>query len=141
MLDVIYRKEETTMNRVTASIMSLAAALSFMAVSSAAQTNTFKGEITDEHLNCVQTPVKAPEGVTNGTACVLYWAHFAAEKEKYVLYDTASKTVYHLDDQDLVQPYVAAKVEVTGTLNEATKTIKVTGIKVDESAYKSGAHS
>ena len=129
------------MNRVTASIMSLAAALSFMAASSVAQTNTFKGEITDEHLNCVQTPMKAPEGITNKTACVLYWVHSAPDKEKYVLYDAANKTVYHVDDQDLVQPYIAAKVEVTGTLNEATKTIKVTGIKVDESAYKAGAHS
>ena len=129
------------MDRFVARIVSLAAALSFMGMSGAAQTNTFKGEITDEHLNCVQTPVKAVDGVTDRTACVLYWAHFAPEKEKYVLYDTATKTVYHLDDQDLVQPYVAAKVEVTGTLDAATKTLKVTGIKVDESAYKTGAHS
>lgn len=129
------------MNRVLAWTVSLAAALSFMAASGAAQTSTYKGEITDEHLNCVQTPVKAVEGVTDRTACVLYWAHSAPDKEQYVLYDTATKTVYHLDDQDLVQPYAAAKVEVTGTLNAATKTIKVTGIKVDESAYKTGAHS
>jgi hypothetical protein len=46
-----------------------------------------------------------------------------------------------LDDQDLVQPYVAAKVEVTGMLNAATKTITLTGIKVDESAYETGVHS
>jgi len=128
------------MNRFLAWTVSIAAAVSFMAASSAAQTNTFKGEITDEHLNCTQTPVKAVEGITDRTACVLYWAHSAPDKEKYVLYDSATKTVYHLDDQDLVQPYIAAKVEVTGTLNAATKTIKVTGIKVDESAYKTGAH-
>ena len=129
------------MNRFLAWTASLAVALSFMAASGAAQTSTYKGEITDEHLNCVQTPVKATDGVTDRTACVLYWAHSAPDKEKHVLYDTPTIPVYHLDDQDLVRSYVAAKVEVTGTLNPATKTIKVTGIKVDESAYKAGAHS
>ena len=53
------------MDRFVAWIVSLSVALSFMAVSSAAQTNTFRGEITDEHLNCVQAPVKAVEGVTD----------------------------------------------------------------------------
>jgi hypothetical protein len=129
------------MNRFVVWTVSIAAALSFITPRSAGQTSTFKGEITDEHLNCVQTPVKAVEGITDRMACVLYWAHYAPEKEKYVLYDSATKTVYHLDDQDLVQPYVSAKVEVTGTLSASTKTIKVTGIKVDESAYKKGAHS
>lgn len=129
------------MNRYFTRLAILAAALSFVTVSSPGQTKTYKGEITDERLNCAQTPVKTVEGITDPKACVLYWAHSAPEKEMYVLYDTATKTVYHLDDQDLVQPYVAAKVEVTGMLNVATKTIKVTGIKVDESAYKTGSHS
>jgi len=92
--------------------------------------NTYNGEITDEQLNCVQTPVKAPEGIKNKDACVLYYAHSAQPNSKYVLYDAATKTTYQLDDQDLVQPYVGEKVQVTGTLNAATKTIKVTGIKV-----------
>jgi hypothetical protein len=96
----------------------------------AAQGATFKGEITDEHLNCVQTPIKAVEGIKDKTACVLYWAHSAQPGSKYVLYDAATKTTYQLDDQSMVQPYVAEKVEVTGTLNAATKTIHVTGIKV-----------
>lgn len=54
------------MNRFLAWTVSLAAALSFMAGSGAAQTSSYKGETTDEHLNCVQTPVKAVEGVTTG---------------------------------------------------------------------------
>ncbi len=96
----------------------------------AAQGTTYKGEITDEHLNCVQTPMKAAEGIKDKTACVLYWAHSVQPGSKFVLYDAATKTTYQLDDQTAVQPYVAEKVEVTGTLNPATKTIKVTGIKV-----------
>jgi hypothetical protein len=96
----------------------------------AAQGNTFNGEITDEHLNCVQTPMKATEGIKTKDACVLYWAHSVQPNSKYVLYDAATKTAYQLDDQDAVQPYVGEKVQVTGTLNAATKTIKVTGVKV-----------
>jgi hypothetical protein len=92
---------------------------------------TFKGVLADEHLNCIQTPMKAPDGMKEKDACVLYYAHFVKPGSKYVLYDAASKTTYQLDDQDLVQPYVGAKnVEITGTLDAATKTIKVKGISV-----------
>jgi hypothetical protein len=94
---------------------------------------TFKGTITDEQLNCVQTPMKAPDGVTDKISCVLYYAHFVKPGSKYVLYDAATKTTYQLDDQDLVQPYVGAKnVEITGTLDAATKTIKVWQISVPQ---------
>jgi hypothetical protein len=34
-----------------------------------------------------------------------------------------------LDDQRNVQPYVGETVQITGTLNAATKTIHVLGIK------------
>jgi len=106
----------------------------------AAQGNkTFSGEITDEHLNCVQTPMKVPDGIKQKDACVLYWAHFVNPPSKYVLYDAATKTTYQLDNQDRVQPYVGAKVLITGT--ESNKTIRVADIKVDENAYKSNARS
>jgi len=112
----------------------------FLVVPSAgAQGNsTFKGEITDEHLNCIQTPMKAVPGVNDKVSCVLYWAHFVQPPSKYVLYDAASKTTYQLNDQNMVQPYAGEKVEVTGKLDAATKTIQVTGIKVpDENPKKS----
>jgi hypothetical protein len=96
----------------------------------AAQTSaTFKGEITDEHLNCVQTPMKAVDGIHDKLSCVLYWAHFVQPPSKYVLYDAATKTTYQLSDQNLVQPYVAENVMVTGKLDPVTKTIQVTDIK------------
>jgi hypothetical protein len=104
----------------------------------AQNASTFKGEITDEHLNCIQTPVKAVQGVTDKVSCVLYWAHFVQPPSKYVLYDAASKKTYQLSDQNLVQPYVGEMVEVTGKLDAATKTIDVTGIKVpDDNPKKS----
>ena len=111
-----------------------------MAGHCAAQSpKTFAGEITDEHLNRVQTPMKGPDEIKQKDACILYWAHFVTPPSKYVLYDAASKTTYQLDDQDRVQPYVGAKVLITGT--ETDKMIKVTDIKVDENAYKSKPRS
>ncbi len=93
-------------------------------------TTTFKGEIADEQLNCVQTPMKVSQDIKDKTSCVLYYAHFVKPGSKYVLYDPATKTSYKLDDQDLVQPYVGAKsVQITGTLDAATKTIHVKEIK------------
>jgi hypothetical protein len=101
----------------------------------AQSATTFKGVLADEQLNCIQSPMKAPDGMKEKDACVLYYAHFVKPGSKYVLYDPATKTTYQLDDQDLVQPYVGAKnVEITGTLDAATKTIKVKTIKVPSSA-------
>jgi hypothetical protein len=105
--------------------------LALVPVASAQSVTTFKGVLADEQLNCIQTPMKAPDGIKEKDACVLYYAHFVKPGSKYVLYDPATKTTYQLDDQDLVQPYVGAKnVEISGTLDAATKTIKVKGIKV-----------
>jgi len=107
--------------------------LMFVAVDFAAaqSATTFKGTLADEQLNCIQTPMKAPDGMKEKDACVLYYAHFVKPGSKYVLYDAATKRTYQLDDQDLVQPYVGAKnVEITGTLDAATKTIKVKTIEV-----------
>jgi hypothetical protein len=105
-------------------------------VSAAQNPTTFKGEITDEHLNCIQTPMKATPGINDKLSCVLYWAHFVQPPSKYVLYDAATKTAYQLSDQNLAQPYAAEKVVVTGKLDPATKTIQVTEIQIAEEASK-----
>src|SRR5215470_11972006 len=47
---------------------------------------------------------------------------------KYVLFN-ADKTFYKLSDQKKPASFARQKVEVTGTLNKATKTIHVTDIK------------
>lgn len=118
--------------RVIASLGALLLLMFAMADFAAAQgTAIFKGVLADEQLNCIQTPMKAPDGMKEKDACVLYYAHFVKPGSKYVLYDPTTKTTFQLDDQDLVQPYVGAKnVEITGTLDAATKTIKVKGIRV-----------
>lgn len=48
---------------------------------------------------------------------------------KYVLFDSASKAVYELDDQTKSEQLAGQKVKVTGTLDKANKTIHITEIK------------
>jgi hypothetical protein len=105
-----------------------------MATCAAAQTKAFTGEITDEHLNCVQTPMKATAGVDTKAGCVLYWAKYQKPASKYVLYDAATKMTYQLDDQIGAEPFAGANVVVTGT--ESGGTVKMANIKIDEKAYK-----
>jgi hypothetical protein len=123
------------MNRVSRGIAGVLFGITLAAFNSGAQTTTFKGEITDEKLICINTPLKPTDYSRLG--CVLNQAHYVNPPSKYALYNEASKTTYRLDDQRMAEPYIAAKVIVTGTLDAATKTIKVKEIKVDESAYKS----
>jgi len=125
------------MNRFWGAVATLSMAALCMAPRVAAQGSTYKGIVTDEKLNCEQTPMKVVEGIKDHTACVLYWQHSASPNEKLVLYDAATKMTFELDDQTAAQPYVAEKVIVTGTLNG--KTIKVCKITVDEAAYKTPA--
>ncbi len=48
---------------------------------------------------------------------------------KYVLYDSATKKVYKLDDQTKPQQFAGQNVKVTGELDKSTETIRVTNIE------------
>jgi Protein of unknown function (DUF5818) len=48
---------------------------------------------------------------------------------KLVLFNAQTKTVYQLDDQTKSRDFAGDKVTVTGTLDNATKTIHVADIK------------
>jgi len=94
-----------------------------------AADKTYRGEIMDSACAAMgshdgmmkQDPsIKTAKDCTNG--CVAHGA-------KYVLYDSATKTVYQLDDQKKPMQFAGAKVAVTGTLDDSTKTIHVTKIK------------
>lgn len=95
----------------------------------AAQNKVFKGEITDEHLNCIKTPMKATAGIDDRQECVLYWAHFVQPPSKFVLYEPAAKKSYQLNDQWFGQLYAGRMVAITGTLDAETNTITVKDIK------------
>jgi len=47
---------------------------------------------------------------------------------KYILKDTASKTMYLLDDQDQAKKFEGQEVKVSGTLDAQTKMIHVSSI-------------
>ena len=48
---------------------------------------------------------------------------------KFVLYDSATKATYELDDQDKAKDLAGQNVKVEGTLNNSTKTIHVDTIQ------------
>ena len=98
---------------------------------------TFTGELMDA--------VCAPMGshdmmmksndLTQALQCVWFCLHFRKPGSRLVLYDASSKTVYNLDDMGrcgaplrCLRPWSAEKVKLTGTLDAATKTIKVTDV-------------
>jgi hypothetical protein len=122
------------MKRILGGIAGLILGIAIVAANSVAQTTTFKGEIVDEKLKCIDTPAGASGA--ERMSCVLNQAHFVDPPSKFVLYNAATKTAYQLDDQNAAQPFAGTKVVVTGTLDAATKSIKVKDVKVDDAAYK-----
>jgi len=108
-------------------VMSIGACMFLASGFAAAKDATFNGEIMDEacakdgghEAMFKKLGTKDPKVCTEG--CI-------KGGSKYVLFN-ADKTFYLLSDQKKPAPFAGQKVEVTGTLNEATKTIHVTGIK------------
>ena len=103
-------------------VLSGAFAGMFSGVGFAAQkAMTYSGEIWDS--DCAKMGKHPdPDGAMCTTDCIKAGA-------KYVLFNAAAKTVYQLDDQKKPEQFAGKKVVVTGTLDNATKTIHVTGIK------------
>jgi hypothetical protein len=87
---------------------------------------TYKGEIMDSQCaalgghSIMEQKGESPKDCTN--RCV-------GMGGRYTLFDPATKTAYQLDDPKKAAAFAGAKVTVTGTLNAATKTIKVASIK------------
>jgi hypothetical protein len=48
---------------------------------------------------------------------------------KYVLFNSAKKTIYELDDQQKPEQFAGKNVKVKGTYDKATKTIHVTSVE------------
>jgi hypothetical protein len=97
----------------------------FGVLSLAAQSEAFKGAITDSMCAGPQghtAMLKAGESLAEcALACVKTGA-------KFVLYNPQTKTVYQLDDQAASKPFAARNVLVVGTLNKATSEIHVSEI-------------
>jgi hypothetical protein len=108
-------------------IMSIGACMLLTSGFAAANDTTFSGEIMDgacakgggHESMFKKMGTNDPKVCTE--ACI-------KGGSKYVLFK-ADKSFYQLDDQKKPEPFAGQKVEVTGTLNKATKTIHVTDIK------------
>jgi hypothetical protein len=92
-----------------------------LAAQPAQKDATYRGEIMDS--DCAKMGQHPePDAKQCTVDCV-------KEGSTYVLFNAAEKSVYQLDDQKKPVAFAGQKVVVTGTLDKATKTIHVTGIK------------
>jgi type 1 fimbria pilin len=105
-------------------VLALAGVLLMAGLTLAApKDQTFTGEVTDSACASMGSHAGMGKPAKECTlACV-------GRGAKLVLFDASSKTIYQLDDQKRPAQFAGAKVIVTGTLDGATKTIHVTGIK------------
>jgi hypothetical protein len=108
-------------------VMSISACMLLAPGFAAAKDTTFSGEIMDEA--CAKggghESMFKKMGTNDAKACTEACVKGGS---KYVLFK-ADKTFYQLDDQKKPEAFAGEKVEVTGTLNKAAKTIHVTDIK------------
>jgi hypothetical protein len=92
------------------------------------QERTFSGEIMDNQCAKVGSHDKMmeQEGAKSSQECT---THCIKAGGKFVLYDAGTKSVYQLDDQKAPEEFAGQAVNVSGTLDDATKTIHITHIK------------
>jgi hypothetical protein len=92
--------------------------------------STFEGEIMDN--DCAEMGSHAMTMTSTALAtpdlCTTYCLRFKNTPGKLVLYNAATKTIYQLDNQQEASFFKARKVKVTGTYDQATKTIHVMDI-------------
>jgi hypothetical protein len=91
-------------------------------LAAADQPRTFVGVITDTMCGAKHTM-----GISPDAKCVRECVKMDPNKWKYALYD--GRNVYPLSDQRTPEKFAAARVKVTGVLDEKTKTIKVEKIE------------
>jgi hypothetical protein len=92
--------------------------------------NAFEGEMMDSdcaQMGSHETTMKA-NSLATPDLCTMYCLHFKKTPGKYVLYNSATKMTYQLDDQNQASFFGGRKVKVTGTYEAATKTIHVSDI-------------
>jgi Protein of unknown function (DUF5818) len=108
-------------------VMSIGACMLLASGLATAKDTTFNGEIMDGA--CAKggghESMFKKMGTNDPKACTEACIKGGS---KYVLFN-ADKTFYQLSDQKKPAPFAGQKVEVTGTLNKATKTIHVEVIK------------
>jgi hypothetical protein len=94
----------------------------------AAADMTYTGEIMDSACAKMgsHTMMMKKEGIASAKDCTSGCVKAGA---KFVLYNSAMKKTYELDDQTKPEAFAGDKVKVTGTLDKATGMIHVTDIQ------------
>lgn len=117
-------------------IIGLVGSLMLLTVSFAApKDSTYRGEIMDSQCakNGSHDAMLKKEGmgkmIGDPKAEMMCTKNCVKMGSKYVLYNSATKATYQLDDQTKPADFAGAKVKVTGTLDKAAKTIHVTEIQ------------
>jgi hypothetical protein len=89
-------------------------------------TATFVGQIMDSKCSTVGThePMLKKLGAKDVRDCTLR----CAKDGSFVLYDSDTKTVYQLNDQEKPVRYAGQKVKVSGTYDKWTQTIDIDSI-------------
>ena len=109
--------------------VTLTAALLLSAFGFAAEKETtFAGEIMDSQCSSMGSHDKMLQSgaAKDARQCTLACVKMGGQ---FVLFDSAHKQVYKLDDQSGPEPFAGEKVKVKGTLDKATNTIHVKGIQ------------
>ena len=93
-----------------------------------ASAETFSGEIMDSQ--CAEggghESMFKKEGTNDPKACTLACVKAGG---KFVLFDSSTKKYHLLDNQTKPRAFAGQKVQVMGTLNKSSNTIKVADIK------------
>lgn len=118
-------------------VLGLAATLLLSLTSFAApKSQTFTGEVMDSQcaMNGSHAEMLKKEGMgdkdpNDAMAKKMCTENCVKKGGKYVLYDSATKNVYKLDDQTKPQQFAGQNVKVTGDLDKSTETIHVTNIE------------
>ena len=87
----------------------------------------FSGEIMDSQCAAMGShSMMKSEGANDAKECTL---KCVAMGGRFVLYDSANKAVYQLDDQEKAKQFAGQKVKVSGSFDAAPKSIHVQNVE------------
>ena len=93
------------------------------------QGRSFAGEIMDSQCAGMASHARMMQGVEAKDAKECTQKCVQQLGGKYVLFDSAAKATYQLDNQGKAAAFAGRKVSVKGTLDAATKTIRVESVE------------
>lgn len=107
--------------------IALVAMLAVLTVALAAQKDaSYTGEIMDSQCALLGGHMKMMQKGESAKDCTMRCVGIGGS---YVLFNSATKMRYQLDDQKKAEAFAGAKVTVTGTFDAASKTIHIATIK------------